>query len=106
MLRDTKRVGRLLRHGRSIPAFHQHSDFTSVRLGALRHLINDRFLGDYVVSNRRTDGLRECQCRPRDSHLWFHDPDLCPTGYTLPSRSDIAGFAAGSPEMQYLEGRL
>lgn len=104
MLRNTKRVGRLLRHGRSIPALYQYSDLTFVRLDALRHLINDRFLGDCVVSNRRTDGLRECQRRSRNSHLWFHDPDLRSTGYTLPSRSDIAGFAAGSPEMQYLEG--
>lgn len=106
MLRDIKWIGRFLRHGRSISVLHQHSDLTSGRLGALRHLVNERFLGNYGASNRRIDGLRECQRRSRDSHLRFHDPDLRPTGYTLPSRSYIAEYAAKSPEKQRLEERF
>lgn len=106
MLRDTERVGRLLCHGRAIPVLCQHPDLTAVRLGALRHLIDDRFLGDHAAPNHRADGLRERQRRPRDSHLRFYDPDVRPVGHTLPSRSHVTRFAARGPEMQHLEGRL
>lgn len=59
MLRDTERVVRLLRHDRSTSVLHQYSDLATVRLGALRHLINDRLLDYRSAPNHRTNSLRE-----------------------------------------------
>jgi len=50
--------------------------------------------------------LRERQRRPRNSYLWFYDPDLCPVGHTLPSRSHVTGFATRDLEKQHLKGRF
>jgi len=106
MLRNIERISRLLWHNRSIPLFCRHSNLTTIWLGALWYLINHCFLGDYVAPNVRINSLRERQRRPRDSHLWFYDPDLRPVGYTLLSSSLVAGLATRSPKKQHFGERF
>jgi len=60
-------------------------------------------LGYRTASNYWTDSLRECQRRPRDSHLRLYDSNLRSAGHIMSSRSYVAGFAAKGPEIQNLK---
>lgn len=99
-MRNTERVGGLFRNGCSVRSFCKHSHSTAVRLGTIRHYVDDCLLGHRATPDRRSDGLRECQRCPRDAHLRLHDTDLRPVRYSLPSRSHVAGLVEErSPEV-------